>query len=123
MKQSTRITPPNSLVLVMDRSVGEIPKTMQGQAISATRTCIAIGTLSAADGETTVELTDETAIVPVGGATFEAVLDTPERKIVICSVLNETLMDCEVNGSRTKVRIWTNHPSEPDTVNVFVESL
>jgi hypothetical protein len=59
MKYEINIAPENSLIFVMDHSVGEVPESMNKQSISYTDTCVAIGTLSASDGETNLILTDE----------------------------------------------------------------
>jgi hypothetical protein len=121
MKESTRIAPPNSLILVMDRSVGDIPQTMGGKSIASTPTCVAIGTLSASDGQTLISLSDELLNIPTEEASFDAILDTPKKRVAVCSVQNKTLLQCEVLSLNTRVRVWTNHPSEPDTVQIVVQ--
>jgi hypothetical protein len=121
MKATARVAPANSLLLVMDRAGScDIPRVMRGKAnVVGTKSCVAIGTLSAQDGETSIVLSDED--LPVGEPAFDGTLDTPKMRVSVCSVLLEPIIECKVVTARTRVRIWTNHPSEPDTVRIFVQ--
>lgn len=120
MRQTVTAAPRNSVILVMDRSVGVIPETMSGELVSATPTCVAVGTLSEHDGETSISLSDE---VPSDlGATpkFDGVLRTPSRTLSVCSVLEEVFLETRVPSDETRVQIWANDPSEPDAVAIVV---
>jgi hypothetical protein len=121
MKVQIRIAAPNSVVLVMDPSIGEIPETMGGASIAATLSCIAVGTLSALDGETLISLSDELRDAPEEEPAFDGTVETPERRVSVCSVMNRSLLECEVTTDTTRVRIWTNHASEPDVVRIVVQ--
>jgi len=46
----------NSLVLIMDRSIGEIPESFGGSLVASTSSCIAVGTLAEHDGTTRILL-------------------------------------------------------------------
>jgi hypothetical protein len=90
MTTETKIAPQNSLLLVMDKDNGEIPELMSGKLVVATQSCIAVGTLSASDGETSVMLTDDKIHVQeISGIqkAFCGVLATPNKKIDLCTVL------------------------------------
>jgi hypothetical protein len=124
MKYSLRFAPPNSVVLVMDLA-GEmdIPRIVRGRSnVTGTQSCIAIGTRSSQDGETLLSVTDNEE-VPVGEPTFDGTLDTPMRKVSVCSILLEPLIECEVASGKARVRVWTNHPAEPDEVRIVVQPL
>lgn len=119
MKKETRISPRNSLILVMDKTVGEVPKTMNRALVAATPSCVAVGTLSELDGETLISLSD--GALPSGATlslVFEGVLKTPARKLSLCSVLDETILELDVPGEKTRVQIWANADAEPDEVHV-----
>ncbi|HEY2514125.1 MAG TPA: hypothetical protein VGI39_24830 [Polyangiaceae bacterium] len=124
MKTNLRITAPNSLVLVMDLGGAmDIPRVVRGRAnVAGTRSCIAIGTRSAQDGETSLSVSDEGATSDEE-PTFDGTIDTPKKKVSICSVLLEPLVECEVASGKARVRIWTNHPAEPDDVRIVVQPL
>ncbi len=119
---STKISPPNSLVLVMDPSIGQIPDSMSGSLVASTSTCIAIGTLSEHDGVTHVSLSDSPDVAPNVSPTFDGVLETPGNRIAVCSVLDEVILENKVTTSRTRVRIWANDPMEPSEIHIVVTS-
>jgi hypothetical protein len=121
MIHETHIAPPNSVILVMDQTVGEVPDSMNKGIVSATRSCIAIGTLSEVDGETFISLSDETpAQLPKAAPVFDGTLFTPTKKLSVCSVLGDSLLVLDVPSSSTRVRIWVNHPVEPSAVWIVV---
>jgi hypothetical protein len=115
--QVADLSPPNSLLLIMDRSVGQIPEWVSDKLVVFTSTCIAIGTLAECDGGTRVTLCN-TSGTQVRSPTFEVVLQTPSRKIAVCSVLNEVFLEVLVGTEQTRIRIWANHPSEPNEIHI-----
>ena len=121
MKKHIRIAPRNSLILVMDQSVGEIPGSMNKALVAATPSCIAVGTLSEHDGDTLISLSDEPTTLEAGlSLVFDGTLQTPTRKLSLCSVLDETLITSDVPGETTRVQVWANDDSEPDLIHVLV---
>ena len=122
MKKEIRIAPRNSVILVMDQSVGEVPKAMNKALVAATPSCIAVGTLSEHDGLTLISLSD--AAPPPGtdmSLVFDGVLTTPTRKVSLCSVLDEALVALDVPAESTRVQIWANDDTEPDQIHVAVK--
>ena len=122
MTSTVRIAPPNSLLLVVDDPGKiDVPRIVRGRTnVAGTRSCIAIGTRSAQDGETLVSLASEDA--PDEAPAFDGVLDTPRKTLSVCSVLLSPIIECKVASERTRGRVWTNHPSEPDTVRIVVSA-
>ena len=121
MTQEIRIAPQNSLVLVMDPSVGEVPESMKGKPIASTRSCVAIGTLSEQDGETLISLsTDPAAVTPGEVLRFDGPIVTPSRRLSISTVVGIQLLAMDVPHSRARIRVWTNHETEPDEIHVIV---
>lgn len=119
MKTSARIAPRNSLLLVMDKSGGEIPLTevIRESLAVATASCIAVGTLMEYDGETSITLTDEVLLhqgISEFKKVFDDVLDTPEKEITVCTVLLHPVLSMPVKSTETEVEIWANHSTEPD---------
>ena len=122
MMTTIKAAPPNMLVLIGDRT-GDIPETMAGRLVAATSTRVAVGTQYAYDGETSITLSDESVDAMDGTLAFDGVLETPSRKMTICTVLNEVLLEMNVPTDLTRVQIWTNHPSEPDTIAVVARAV
>jgi len=118
MTASARAAPPNSLVLIGDTSDWVLPESMGQSLISATDSCVAVGCRAADDGETEFVLGSAREVDPGEPPAFEAVLRTPSRRIAVCSVLGESILDAGVDGQRTRVRVWLNDPVEPDRIIV-----
>lgn len=122
MKESVTLAPPNSLILVMDRSFGELPDAMNGQLVAFTDSCIAVGTLSEVDGETAITMTDSLEGIERGEMVFDGVLKTPQCEVSVCSVTNEKLLTMKLPASEAHVQIFANDASEPDEIIVFVRA-
>ena len=121
MKIDARLAPPNSLVLIMDRSIGEVPESMNGALIAATPSCVAVGTLSEHDGETSITVSDEKPDPGLGlSIVFDGDLSTPARNLAVCSVDDVPVIKTTVSSSNARVQVWANHNSEPDSIYVFV---
>jgi hypothetical protein len=112
--------PPNSLVLVMDRSVGRVPDAMDGGLVAATPSCVAVGTLSEHDGVTQFTLGDEPVQIANDELVFDGTLDTPGLKLGVCSVLNDVILEMPVDHPRTRVQVWANDPAEPNDIRILV---
>lgn len=119
MQRTVTVAPSNSLVLVMDRAVGVIPEKMGGGLVAATSTCVAVGTLSEHDGETSISLSDEGATSELGTEpVFDGVMKTPSRVLSVCSVLDDVLIEMAVPSDETRVQVWVNDGAEPDKIAI-----
>ena len=106
----------NSVILVMGGDNGEIPQSMDGCVINSTSSCIAVGTLSEVDGETSIILTDEKAVArsdPSLRAMFTRVLVTARKEISVYTVLLEPLATLPVSDVQTRVEVWLDNEAEP----------
>jgi hypothetical protein len=105
----------------MDLASGVIPSEIKA-LVSATPSCVAVGTLCEIDGETTISLSDE-GVPPGFGPTpvFDGVLQTDSKKLSVCNVLLEVLLEIDVPSKRTRLQIWANDTtSEPDSIAIIV---
>jgi|ERR1043166_6206130 hypothetical protein len=118
----TDIAPPNSLLLIMDRSIGQPPESMAGEIAASTSTCVAIGTRSEHDGTTHVTLDDGHRTFAVGTPCFDGVLETPSRRLAVCSVIEEVFLEADVMTERTRVRVSVNDPTEPREVYIIISA-
>ena len=120
MKYEIKTRPHNSLLLIMDRDTGIIPQSMNGKLIAVDKSCIAIGTLSDADGKTKIVLTNETqSLSEQHVLVYSGMLDIPNRKISICNILDEVLIEVDVE-KECHLQIYANHELEPDSIIVLV---
>jgi hypothetical protein len=115
------ISPPNSLILVMDFTSARVPEAMGNGLVSATDSCIAIGCLSEHDGATEIHLGQMQEAIPTDALVFDGEISTPTRKLSVCSVMNEELLSAEVAGANTHVRIFANGSMEPDRIFVLFD--
>lgn len=123
MRFTKRLSPPNSVVLVMDRASGEPPRSMGAGAVAATTSCVAIGTLCEVDGQTSVTITDEAVEQEAARdlrQVFDGVLATPSREMHVCTVSLESVGSLPVPATQARVQVWTNHSTAPDRVLVVV---
>jgi hypothetical protein len=121
MMPMVELSPPNSVILVMDPSVGEIPQKMSG-LIGTTSTCIAVGTLSEHDGPTQISLCVGIAPPTQSFPALGSVLETPSHRIAVCTVENKCLLELPVEGDRTRVVVVVNDLTEPDKIVVWVSA-
>jgi hypothetical protein len=123
MITQANVSPPNSVVLLMDLDAGRIPESMAGKLVASTASCVAIGTKSASDGETSVILTDDTT-APCEDAhfvkVFNGVVLTPRKELHLCTVLLESILKLPVASSETKVEIWANDMVEPSQLCIRI---
>lgn len=119
---TTRLAPPNSLILILDPRGAEIPATMNGRLISSTETCIAVGCKAEDDGETELTLGDTQAVNPGYVPVFEKRISTPTGKLTVQTVHGVTLLETQVPSRSVAVQVWVNDAQEPDRVTIGVTS-
>lgn len=121
MKKETRVAPSHSLLLVMDESTAVIPDTMGGALVAATPSCVAVGTMSEQDGETTVTISDGSELVSGAGVLlFDGNVASPNYELTVCTVHGVVLLRLDTAGQVARVRVWVNDHVEPDLVEVVV---
>jgi len=125
MKFEARLATPNSLLLVLDANSRDIPESMNDSLTSCTPTCIAVGTLSAIDGETLVYLADENPqSIELADLreVFTGPLEVPSKEVYVCTTQNETLLSLPVGRARVTVTIFANDETEPSRLYDAVDS-
>ncbi len=120
MKNTIEVSPPNSLILIMDQSIGEIPESMNGKLVACTDSCIAVGTRSEIDGNTEIFLGFKPNSDIKLDLAFKGEIRTPNRKIHICNVYDEKLLETTVSSERSSIEVWVNDKSEPSLISVLV---
>jgi hypothetical protein len=70
------------------------------------------------DGETEVSLGNASDVNSGTQTAFDGILETPNLSVVVSTVEWETILSAAIPTTKTRVRIWTNHPTEPDKVVV-----
>ena len=116
MKSRTKISVPNSVLLVMDHAVGVVPETIDG-LIATTSSCIAVGTACECDELVDIELTDEPPEVDEQmHCVSTSSIATPNREVAVCSVNDDKLLSIKVQRDISEIEVWVNHATEPDRI-------
>lgn len=94
-----------------------VPLDHDRRGIAASDQCINVCCLYWNEGDTTITLGPFEELTPQAKLPrFDGMLDTPEFRVMLSDANMPEILSMEVPGSRTRVRIWTNHPTEPDDV-------
>jgi hypothetical protein len=95
----------------------DVPIEYGNLGVFGTNDCLVVGCLYWNDGDTRMTLgrSDE---IPAQSMPlrFDGSLNTPEKRILLFDVNMPEILSMEVAGRETRVRIWTNHASEPDKI-------
>ena len=121
---NVEVQPSNSLLLVMDPDHGVIPESIGGRLVAATESCLAVGTLSEADGPTRVHVIDADDFRGVEDGSWvawEGILATASGRLAVMDVLGDVFADRRV-GPSVAVRVIVNDDTEPDGISVVVGS-
>lgn len=121
MSSSSRVAVPNAIILISDVGGGTAPDLMRGALVASTPSCIAVGCMSDCNGETEVTIGPAREVASRESPAFEGELTTPNHEVAVRTVLNEMILQAHVRYPRTRVRIWVNHPSEPDKVIIGLQ--
>ena len=130
MRKTAKTAPRNSIIFVMDDSIGEIPENEAWNgSIAATSSCVVISTLCEMDGETSITLSNEEPKTASNNfSAFDGILDTPSKIIGVYTVPTDAgadglpaLLEMPVPRKKTKVQVFVNERSEPDIVLIVVD--
>ena len=98
---------------------------MGKELVTATNSCVAVGTLCEVDGKTSVVFSDTPeSSGPVGDTkqVFDGVIATPSHEVHLCTTALESVAKLPVPSTTARVRVWANHQAEPDCVLIVVTS-
>jgi hypothetical protein len=118
---SITLAPPNSLIFIEDARGGLVPdpnRIALEAGIISTDTCIAVCCLSADDGPTKITMGPAREVASGEHPAFDGILATPTRTVAVTTVETDGVLVANVPALRTRIRIWTNRPKEPDNVVV-----
>ena len=116
----TRVRPPGSFLVIAGDIHAPMPEFDDQEArLWSNEWCIGIGTLSEVDGETDLTVTDQPGeeSIPL---VFDGVIAAPERHITVSDAYLLESANVRITGKKARVRIWANHPREPDRIVIAV---
>jgi hypothetical protein len=132
MLQSIKIAPPNSMIFLSDPEFEVVPEIDdRSPTIWTTASCIAIGCLMFQDGDSDFRLLSGKGVDKELASilsshdqlklVFDGSIDSPNRSLSMSTSDGDVLLRAEVATTSTKIRIWTNHPIEPEMVVIVLE--
>ncbi|WP_342359662.1 hypothetical protein [Terrarubrum flagellatum] len=115
VKVNLRIAPPHS-ILFLSGPKGGVAAEFEDRLFLFSPTCISFRCLMEHDGETDVTIGDSSEIEQITVPNFDEILRTPDKVVMLSMVAWKSLTKIAVETKQTRVRIWVNHPIEPDQV-------
>ena len=119
--KTIRTAASNFLIFIEDVKGGRSALSDRPSAIMSTPSCISVGTLNWQDDDPTISFGHMSDVTETGSPAFDGLLETPSGEIVVSVVDRTILLDDRIGSPLTRVRVWTNHPSEPDEIVISFE--
>lgn len=120
MTASVRVPVLNSLLYIKDPTVDDFPEIDSRSPLWSTPACVAVCCLPDCDGETEVTLGPAREVALARAPVFDGGIETPSRRVVVKTVLDETILQMAVATLDSRIRIWTNGLLATDTVIIGV---
>jgi hypothetical protein len=122
MRHTARISPVNSIVFIHGGRDGVAPLPIWGARILATNSCVSVACYPEIDGPTDIVCGDANEVGLDRPPDFEGILRTPDRRIVVTTVDDQTVLDVPVLTKLTALKIWRSHPRWPEMVTVATDT-
>jgi hypothetical protein len=98
----------------------DIPLQKRHTGVIASSECVNIPALYWNDGDTTVTLGHASEIKEARTPDYDGMLQTPHKIIFLFDAITPEFMTILVPTHETRIRVWINHPTEPDEVVIAV---
>lgn len=95
---------------------------MLGRVVAPSPSVLAIGTAAESNGETRIRIATfpDNASERPAHAVFDGQLEIAGRRMVLSSVLGDRYIDNSFDNVLQRVRVWTDHESEPRDIYILV---
>lgn len=122
MTNSVRFAPPNSIIFISGSEDAELPPSDERWegGFASTPSCIIVTCYPAPDGKTEITLEQSPASTTKTRPAFAGYLDTPTHRVIVWTFEWTKVLELKVPTNRSRVRIWTNHPNQPNEVRIAV---
>lgn len=109
----TVFAPINSIVFISDNLNSKPPDHVYGSLVSSNEFCVSVGTYPEQDGETQFSIGKSEEVNGALQLVFHGMIATPNRNLMISTVLDEVLLETDVEDTRTRTRVRVDHPRWP----------
>jgi hypothetical protein len=116
--KSISLPVPNAIFFITGSETKDMPEIERGSSIWSTPACIAVGCKPDVDGETKIAIGAPEQVGLAGKPAFDGELQTPSQVVSVDIVPGKKVLEQPVPGTSTRIRIWVNHPIEPNNVTI-----
>lgn len=114
------VAPMNLLVFVSDPTATDVPTHGERPRIRSTAECITIPCLYWDEGDTKISMGSFAEVGEARTPNFDGTIKTPTRRVVVTDVAITEYLSRFVPSFETRIRVWINHPTEPDEILIAV---
>ncbi|RYZ75308.1 MAG: hypothetical protein EOP04_33480 [Proteobacteria bacterium] len=114
--QRMSIAPEYVSFYVAGRRNVRIPTHMDRRGVLSSNDCILIPAHYWSDGDTDVTFGPASEITETRNPDFDGILNTPNNEIILFDANNPQFAISRVPSAKTRIRVWMDHPSEPENV-------
>ena len=119
--KSINLRVPNAIFFIRDAVTKDVPSIDKGVSIWSSPTCVAVGCVPDADGETKIVIGAPGGTDLARQPAFDGTLQTPSRLVNVDIVPGEKILEQQVPGTSTRIRVWVNDPIAPDRVMIGLD--
>jgi len=116
--KSISLPVPNAIFFITGSDTKDVPKIERGSSIWFTSACIAVGCTPDVDGDTRIAIGWSEQLDIADKPAFDGELETPNQVVSVDVVPGKKVLEQYVPSTSTRIRIWVNHPVEPDNVTI-----
>lgn len=114
--QHLSIAPEYVSFYVAGRRNVRIPTHMDRRGVLSSKDCILIPAYYWSDGDTDVTFGPVSEITEARNPDFDGILNTPNNEIILFDANNPQFAISRVPSAKTRIRVWMDHPIEPENV-------
>jgi hypothetical protein len=118
MITTIRTAPPHSLFVISGSIAAPVPEITRTPVVWHNSFCVVVGCRSSQDGETILSLLSDGEKTPLAQPAFDGMIETPQKMVFVSTSERDRLGQIHVASMTTRVRVWINHPVEPDTIHI-----
>lgn len=110
------IAPEYNSVYLASRDIRDVPYDFREKVIPHTSDCISIPCTYWDDGDTHFTVGEASEITMPTPPTFDGILNTPDKRLVFFDANEPEFASLSVPTGKTRIRVWIDHPTEPENV-------
>lgn len=114
--ETLTIAPEYLSIYIAGRNGVDIPMHMDRQGIFASSQCINVPAYDWNHGDTNVTFGPFDELNEISEPTFDGILETSQKRLIVFGARVSEYVSTSVPSTKTRVRIWLDHPIEPSNV-------